>query len=113
MSNSQIDLLILNDMGVSNHRRPAPAISLVRWIPPPPGWIKDNTDGAAHGPPGPSGCEGIFRTCKGFVKGCFSLSIGNRLALEAELLVFIYAVEKAAEFNWSKLWIEVDSIYVF
>ena len=67
--------LILKYLGVYNHPRPATVISHVRWIPPLPSWIKANTDGAARGALGPSGWERIFRTCKGIVKCCFSLSI--------------------------------------
>ena len=112
MSNSQSDLLVLKNLGVSLHPNPSPNIIPVRWLPPPPDWIKVNTDGAARGAPGPSGCGGIFRNYRGFVKGSFAFSVGNCFAFEAELLAFIFAIEKAAEFNWSKLWIEVYSIYV-
>ncbi|KAK6145319.1 hypothetical protein DH2020_022139 [Rehmannia glutinosa] len=38
---------------------------LDRWIMPPFGWIKINTDGSAMGAPGNSACGGIFRDCKG------------------------------------------------
>ena len=49
MSNSQSDLLVLKNLGVSLHPNPSPNFIPVRWLPPPPDWIKVNTDGAVEG----------------------------------------------------------------
>lgn len=43
-----------------------------------------NTDGCSRGQPGPSSCGGIFRNCRGFVHGCFALSLGSGFAYQAE-----------------------------
>ncbi|KAL0318106.1 UNVERIFIED_CONTAM: putative mitochondrial protein [Sesamum calycinum] len=45
--------------------RKAPVIHSIQWQPPPPGWMKVNTDGCSRGQPGPSSCGGIFRNCRG------------------------------------------------
>lgn len=39
--------------------------SRVRWVPPPPGWVKINSDGASRGNPSPSGCGGLIRDERG------------------------------------------------
>ena len=49
---------------------------LYNWRPPLSGCLKVNTDGAAFGSPGLAGCAGVFRTCRGFVKGCFAIPLG-------------------------------------
>ena len=33
-------------------------------------------------------------------------------AFEAEMIGFILAIEKASEFGWCNLWIEMDSMYI-
>ena len=84
----------------------------VSWNLPPPGWTKVNIDGSVRGAPGRSGCGGIFRTCKGFVKGCFSVGLGIRFSFEAELFGFMIALEITHKFSWNYLWLETDSSYV-
>ena len=71
-----------------------------------------NIDSSAKGAPGRSGCGGIIRTCRGFVKECFSVCLGIRYAFEAELFRFITAMEIANEFGWNDLWLKTDSSYV-
>ena len=61
---------------------------------------------------GKAGCGGIFRTCRGFIKGCFSLFLGTRLAFEAEIMGFILAIEFAYKFKWKNLWVETDLTYI-
>ena len=112
MYNSQDELLILHNLGISGKARRSPSIIPVIWKPPPQNWIKVNIDGAAKGAPGHSDCGGIFRNCRGFSKGCFAKYLGIKFAFEAELLGFIMAIEIAKKFNWSPLWIETDSSYV-
>ncbi|MCI81060.1 ribonuclease H protein, partial [Trifolium medium] len=41
------------------------------------GWVKCNTDGAAHGSPGPSACGGLFRNCHGLYLGSFAEFLGG------------------------------------
>jgi ribonuclease HI len=49
------------------------------------GWVKCNTDGAAHGSPGPSACGGLFRNCHGIFLDSFAEFLGNSNAFVAEL----------------------------
>ena len=103
MNSNYSDLRIIRALGIQAIPRRAPVIKSVNWTPPPPGWIKVNTDGSSLGAPGPSGCGGIFRTYRGFVKGCSSIAVDDRFAFEAELHAFIITIEKAVEFNWNNL----------
>ena len=61
---------------------------------------------------GHSGCGGIFKTCQGFVKGCFSAYLGICSAFEAEIMGLILAIEAGHQFNWNTLWVKTDSIFV-
>ncbi|KAK2639491.1 hypothetical protein Ddye_027286 [Dipteronia dyeriana] len=36
---------------------------------------------------------GVFRTCRGFVKGCFAIPLGVCFAFEAELAAAVYAID--------------------
>ena len=112
MKNSQEDLITLHNLGVKGRPANSPAIIQVRWNFPPQGWTKVNIDGAAKGAPGKAGCGGIFRNCRGFIKGCFSFHLGIRFAFEAEIMGFIMALEFAHQFDWNNLWVETDSSYV-
>ena len=77
------------------------------------GWIKVNIiDGETRGSTVVAGCGGIFKNCRGFVKGCFSILLVNGFAFEAELLSCLTVIEKAKEMSWDFLWVEIDSIYV-
>lgn len=44
----------------------------VSWVPPLPGSLKFNVDGAARGKPGPAGIGGVLRNYKGEVLFMFS-----------------------------------------
>ena len=90
----------------------APRIIEVLWKPPPLGWIKVNTDGAAFGCPSLTGYGGIFCNCKGFVHRCFAIPIGLAFAFEVELVATIQAISFAWDRNWKKLWLETDSMYL-
>lgn len=57
----------------------------VRWIPPPVGWAKLNTDGLASGDPIRAGSRGVFRGPEGnWIKGFYKF-LGNANSLVAEL----------------------------
>ena len=71
MRNYQEDLLILHDTGLKGKAPKSESIIQVVWNPLP-NWIKVNFDGAARGAPGMAGSGGVFRDCRGFVKGCFA-----------------------------------------
>lgn len=106
-------MLCLHNLHLRGHPSKAPRILEVRWKLPPPEWIKCNTDGSALGSPGSARCGGVFRNCRGFVLGCFSVNLGTAFAFEAELFVVILALEAAFERNWNKIWLECDSTYVY
>ena len=84
----------------------------VHWVPPLPGWVKVNVDGSAKGAPGGIVSAGVFRTCRGFVKGCFVADMGVGYALEAEIWAVIIAIEVAFHKGWRRLWLESDSLLV-
>ncbi|KAK2649696.1 hypothetical protein Ddye_017185 [Dipteronia dyeriana] len=76
MKNSVDELQILQRLHVSGRPLKAPHVLEVNWCPPSSGCLKVNTDGAAFGSPGLAGCAEVFRTCKGFIKGCFAIPLG-------------------------------------
>ncbi|KAK9279788.1 hypothetical protein L1049_013470 [Liquidambar formosana] len=84
----------------------------VCWYPPPPLWIKLNTDRLAKGNPGPVVVGGGFRNCRGFVKSIFSFNIGVQSAFYAELLAVIFGIEQAWGKGWFQIWLESDSLLV-
>ena len=84
--------------------RPAPVIREVWWSPPRPGWTKLI--------PTARRLVCVFRTCRGFIRGCFTSSPPILHALEAELGTMINALELAQSNYWSPLWIETDSVYL-
>ena len=112
IQNNMKDWTIILNLGVPDCYLRAPSIKEVYWDFCSRGWIKCNIDGSAHSSPGMVGCDGIFRTCHGFTKCCFSKGIGIRFAFEAEMLAFVTAINKAVEFNWSNIWIESDSMSI-
>ena len=107
--NYQEDLSILHNLSIKGRPPDGPSIIPVKWNLPPSGWTKVNIDGVARGSPGKAGCGGIFRTCRWFIKGCFSLILGIRLAFEAKVMGFILAIEFAYKSKWKNLWVETDS----
>ncbi|KAI9157503.1 hypothetical protein LWI28_023591 [Acer negundo] len=112
MHNCIDDLLILHRFGLQGRPSKAPVIKSVIWSPPAPGWIKVNTNGAAIGSLGFGGCGGIFWNCRAFVKGCFTIPLGQVFAFEAELLAASLAINFAWKYGWYRLWLESDSSYV-
>ncbi|KAK9272951.1 hypothetical protein L1049_003330 [Liquidambar formosana] len=95
MDNTQSDLLVLHSLGVSAIPKKAPIVSEVCWHPPSPIWLKLNIDGLAKGNPGPAVARGVFRNCRGFVKGIFSFNIGVQSAFYAKILAVILGIEQA------------------
>ena len=89
MANQVEELAILHTLHIPCRPLRAPRIIEVLWKPPPLGWIKVNTNGAAFGCLGLASSGGIFRNCKGFVHGCFAIHIGMAFAFEVELVASI------------------------
>lgn len=54
----------------------------------------------------------MFKTYRGFNKGCFARPLGILFAFEAELLVVIAALDYAKGFGRDNLWFESDSANV-
>ncbi|XP_019435871.1 PREDICTED: uncharacterized protein LOC109342316 [Lupinus angustifolius] len=90
----------------------APIIMEVRWLLPNPGWVKINTDGAAHSSPGHARGGGIFRDCFGEMLGCFAIYMNIQDSLYAELFASILAIAMAKWKGWSVVWLECDSSMV-
>jgi len=64
--------------------RPVFHSKVVRWIPPPVGWLKCNTDGASRGNPGPSSVAFCVRNHDGNLVGAKDLQIPDTSNLVAE-----------------------------
>ncbi|KAL5729274.1 hypothetical protein ACHQM5_002248 [Ranunculus cassubicifolius] len=109
MSNTVEDLLFVKKYAIPPLPRKQSRVQEVWWIPPPRGWTKGNIDGSSHGNPGNSGCGGIFRTSRGFVRGSFAWNIGIETSTVAELCGFIKMIELASLKSWFLLWVKTDS----
>ncbi|GMN27021.1 hypothetical protein TIFTF001_001497 [Ficus carica] len=112
MNNSLTDLLILKTFKIHSRVSRAPKIIEIKWKRPNTWWIKVNMDEAANGSPGIAGCGGIFRTYRGFYKGCFAKPLGVLYAFEVELWGVITAVKYVIKFHWTHLWFECNAIYM-
>ena len=95
MDNSQLDLITLRCLGVSGIPKPLQRIYSVIWVPPPVGWVKINTDGAAKGSPGLAGAGGIFKLSDCSAISSFAVPLGPRFAHETELFAVIFVIVKA------------------
>lgn len=98
-SNSQFELFALRLLFVSLIPRKYVSFVTVAWQPSSQGWMKFNIDGFALGAPwvlgGGSGGGGVFRTCRGFLHGCFASHFGFGFAFETELRSTMYAISFA------------------
>lgn len=95
MFNSMTELLILWELRIRDRLCKAPNTIEVIWRPPPFSWVNVNTDGSAFGAPGLSRCSGVFRTHRGFVRGCFFILLRVCYAFEVELAVAIHTINFA------------------
>lgn len=77
---------IIELFGIKGHPGKAPSMIGVDWIPPIPGWIKVNTDGASKGSPGHASAGSIFRDKSGAILRCFAEFYGFQDSFSAELL---------------------------
>ncbi|KAK1577292.1 hypothetical protein Q3G72_020471 [Acer saccharum] len=106
------NLQTLQQLQFSGRPSKAPRILEFNWRPLPPGCFKVNMDGTAFGSPSHVGCTRVFRTCRGFVKGCFAIPLGVCFAFEIELATAVHAIDNAWTFGWRRLWLESDSTFV-
>ena len=100
------NFVILKKFNVTLHSPRAPLIIEVIWQPPPPFWIKCNTDGSTNG--NLSSCGGIFRDSKSDFLLCFGENAGIGNSLHAELSRAMRAIEIANSHQWFNLWLEAD-----
>ncbi|KAL4287834.1 hypothetical protein AHAS_Ahas19G0225800 [Arachis hypogaea] len=84
----------------------------VKWKPPPEGWVKLNTDGAAQKNPGRSGCGGLLRNNEGRWIAGFSHRTGEATAFTAELWGVVKGLELAWTMDFRKVVMEVDAAAV-
>lgn len=89
------DLAIFARLGIDPRFRKAPRVATVIWRPPPPTWIKVNTDGLSKNNPGLSACGRIFRDHHGTFLGSFAMFIGHQSSFYAEFMAVILAIEQA------------------
>jgi len=88
----------------------APQIIEVLWKPPPPNWVKCNTNGSSTSLS--SSCGGIFRDNNSNYLLCFAENTRNGGAFHDELSGAIRAIELANQYHWGNLWLECDSALV-
>lgn len=112
MHNNVSDLLIIKKFGIECHPPKAPQITDVYWLPPPPGWIKINTDGLSHKDPLVAAAGGVFRDGLGTVLGAFCCSIGPHTAFYEEMMALIQGIQIAQSKGWTKILLEIDSLAV-
>jgi ribonuclease HI len=82
----------------------------IKWVPPPLGWFKLNTDGSSLGNPGMAGGGGVIRNHVGDWEGGFSRAIGVTTSVQAELRALKDGLELAIELGILNLEIEMDSL---
>lgn len=70
----------------------------IHWTCPAEGWLKLNVDGSSLGNPGPSGAGGLLRDQSGVWKIGFSLHLGCRTNMYAEL----YALRFGLQLTWDE-----------
>ena len=88
--------------------KPPKETSLISWKPPPPGFLKLNTDGSTLGNPGPANAGGLIRDTNGMWIRGFSRYIGTTNSFAVELWGLRDGLDLARKLDISKLIVEVD-----
>ncbi|KAF1892164.1 hypothetical protein Lal_00036521 [Lupinus albus] len=110
------NFVILREFKVKQNFQKAPRIREVIWLAPLVGWIKINSDSAAHGAPGLAGGGCIFKDYNGSFKSVFAYFHGITNSLFAELKAALMAIGIAYRKGWMDIWLECDStlmLYIF
>ncbi|KAL6579789.1 hypothetical protein OROMI_007813 [Orobanche minor] len=100
---------ITNFLGINVDIRLAHKLSLVRWLKPPVGWFKLNTDGAVKGNPGPGAAGGIVSDHTGTSVLCFWEFIGVQTNTFVELHGIWRGLQLCRDKGLDNIWVEVDS----
>ncbi|XP_019451753.1 PREDICTED: uncharacterized protein LOC109353847 [Lupinus angustifolius] len=111
-SGSLQELQTLKFFNITLKLSKAPNYIEVLWKSPQWNWTKANTDGAAHGNPGPAGGGGIFRDHNADFIYAFANFLNVHNAIHAELHSAMKAVDIAFKKGWHNLWLESDSMLV-
>ncbi|XP_026430513.1 uncharacterized protein LOC113327548 [Papaver somniferum] len=98
----------------TNRRNDRPSnIVWVKWTPPPPNWMKVNTDGASKGEtdgaPKFAGAGWICRNPQGKVVMAMATPLGIANALVVETWAFLLATRTSVQKNWVQIHFEADS----
>ena len=82
----------------------------IKWVSPPLGWFKLNTDGSSLGNPGLAGGGGIIRNHVGDWVGGFSRAIGVITSIQAELRALKDGLKLAIDLGILNVEIKMDSL---
>jgi ribonuclease HI len=82
----------------------------IKWVVPPLGWFKLNTDGSSLGNPGLAGGGGVIRNHVGDWVGGFSRAFGITTSVQAELRALKDGLNLAIDLGILNLEIEMDSL---
>ena len=82
----------------------------IKWVSPPLGWFKLNTDGSLLGNPGLAGGGGVICNHLGEWVGGFSRAIDATISVQAELRALKNGLELAIDLGILNLEIEMDSL---
>ncbi|KAK4286586.1 hypothetical protein QN277_003122 [Acacia crassicarpa] len=83
--------------------------TIKRWIPPPDGWIKLNTDGAVSVENRKAGCGGVVRDNKGRWISGFIQYIGCCEVIESEEWALLYGLKQVWEEGFRRVVVESDA----
>ncbi|KAL6510625.1 hypothetical protein OROHE_021242 [Orobanche hederae] len=100
---------ITHQLGIVVNIKVVRKVSLVRWLKPPIGWFKLNTDGAVKGNPGLGAAGGIVRDHTGASVLCFWEFIGVQTNIFAELHGIWRGLQLCLDKGLDNIWVEVDS----
>ena len=98
-------------LGLWKYRPPNQSLE-EHWLPPQPGFIKINYDGASKGNPGQAGSGGIFCNSQGAVCRFYALDLGHTTNNKAELMAVKQGLLIAIRENYQRLIVQGDSVMV-
>lgn len=82
---------------------------LIRWIPPPLGWIKANSDGVVNSTTRTAACGSLLRDFDGRWRGGFAKKVGSCGVLSAELWGICEILKLAWSSGFRYILLESDS----